>query len=307
MKTLTVWTFAVTLLATGAALQAQPKGAEPKAPNPADALLTAAKDGNVEAIKKILASGVKVDAKNEYNTTSLLMAALFGHTDAAKLLIEKGADIKAAKGGDGSPALHIASFFCYADLVKLLLSKGADINATNARGETPLDTVSAPWSDDLGKLYTGIGQALQMKLDLKHVQATRPKIAALLKKRGGKTGKRAAPEVKDVASLGLRCSYYKNGRIYVNVLGTPEGKPLAPPPGRGQEDFKPSWSKTGDMLVFFRRVKNDPVVVNWKTAICVINVDGTGFHQLTDGTHTDFNQTWTRDGKNTPIWNRRTP
>ena len=45
----------------------------------------------------------------------------------------------------------------------------------------------------------------------------------------------------------------------------------------------------------------------WKTAICVINVDGTGFHQLTDGTHTDFNQTWTRDGSNTPIWNRKNP
>ncbi|MCA8989509.1 MAG: hypothetical protein KDA78_17805, partial [Planctomycetaceae bacterium] len=71
--------------------------------------------------------------------------------------------------------------------------------------------------------------------------------------------------------------------------------------------FKPSWSKTGDMLVFFRRLKNDPDVSQWKTAICIINVDGSGFHQLTDGTHTDFNQTWTRDGTNTPIWNRKNP
>jgi len=89
----------------------------------------------------------------------------------------------------------------------------------------------------------------------------------------------------------------------VNTYGTPEGKPLT----SGHQDFKPSWSKTGDMLVFFRRLKNDPVVTNWKTAICIINVDGTGFHRLTDGTHTDFNQTWTRDGTNTPIWNRRHP
>jgi hypothetical protein len=36
-------------------------------------------------------------------------------------------------------------------------------------------------------------------------------------------------------------------------------------------------------------------------------VDGTGFHQLSDGTHTDFNPTWTRDGLNTPIWNRKNP
>jgi len=116
-----------------------------------------------------------------------------------------------------------------------------------------------------------------------------------------------ARSLKDVAALHLRCSYYKNGRIYVNVLGTPEGKPLTVPPEKGWEDFKPSWSKTGDMLVFFRRVKNDPVVTNWKTKICVINVDGTGLHELSDGTHTDFNQTWTRDGTNTPIWNRKNP
>ena len=103
------------------------------------------------------------------------------------------------------------------------------------------------------------------------------------------------------AGTGHRSSYYVNGEIHVNELGTPEGKPLT----SGHSDFKPSWSKTGDMLVFFRRVKNDPVVTNWKTAICIIRTDGTGFHKLSDGTHTDFNQTWTRDGRNIPIWNRR--
>ena len=100
-----------------------------------------------------------------------------------------------------------------------------------------------------------------------------------------------------------RFAYYKNGEIHVNVLGTPVEKPLT----SGHWDFKPSWSKTGDMLVFFRRLVNHREVGKWKTAICIVNVDGTGFHQLTDGTHTDFNQTWTRDGTNTPIWNRKNP
>ena len=100
-----------------------------------------------------------------------------------------------------------------------------------------------------------------------------------------------------------RAAYYKNGEIHVNILGTPEVKPIT----KGHWDFKPSWSKTGDKLVFFRRLVNTKEVSNWKTAICIINADGTEFHQLTDGTHTDFNQTWTRDGSNTPTWNRRTP
>ena len=92
-----------------------------------------------------------------------------------------------------------------------------------------------------------------------------------------------------------------NGEIHVNEVGKPEGKPLT----TGHMDFKPSWSKTGNMLVCFRRIKDDPVTVNWKSAIFIINVDGTGFHQLSDGTRTDFNPTWTRDGLNTPIWNRK--
>lgn len=106
-----------------------------------------------------------------------------------------------------------------------------------------------------------------------------------------------------IADEGHRASYYKDGEIHVNVLGTPEEEPLT----SGHWDFKPSWSKTDDRLVFFRRLVNDKEVSKWKTAMCIINVDGTGFHQLTDGTHTDFNQTWTRDGTNTPIWNRKHP
>jgi len=104
-----------------------------------------------------------------------------------------------------------------------------------------------------------------------------------------------------VPTTGRRISYFMNGEIHVNVPGRPEGTPLT----TGHMDFKPSWSKTGDMLVCFRRTKDDPVTVNWKSAIFIINVDGTGFHQLTDGTRTDFNPTWTRDGRNTPIWNRK--
>jgi len=44
-----------------------------------------------------------------------------------------------------------------------------------------------------------------------------------------------------------RGSYYVNGEIHVGTYGQPEGKPLT----TGHHDFKPSWSKTGDMLVFF--------------------------------------------------------
>jgi hypothetical protein len=117
----------------------------------------------------------------------------------------------------------------------------------------------------------------------------------------------AAPLVVRASGTDLsshpRISYFCNGEVHVNEIGKPEGKPLT----TGHWDFKPSWSKTGDRLVFFRRYKDDPVTVNWLSAICIINVDGTGFHELTDATVANFNPTWTRDGLNTPIWNRKNP
>jgi hypothetical protein len=199
--------------------------------------------------------------------------------------------------GNGSTALHSAAFFGHLDVVKTLVSRDAKINVSNDSSETPLDTVSGEWTEDLAGTYRAIGMALKLELDLNRLESARPGVAQYLAQQGGKSGKMA------VQSTGYRGAYFMNGEIHVNTYGEPEGTPLT----SGHQDFKPSWSKTGDMLVFFRRLKNDPVVTNWKTAIHVINVDGSGLHPLSDGTHTDFNQTWTRDGTNTPIWNRKNP
>ena len=305
MKKLTAWTLAIALLAACGPAQGEPANEKAKDSDPVAKLHAAAKEGDVKAIGQLLSSGAKVDSRGQSGVTPLFTAAIYGRADAVKLLIAKGADIKAAKDSDGATALHVAAFFCHTDTVKLLLKSSSDINALNNRSDTPLDAISAPWSEGLGEFYTGVAKALGLKLDMDSVKAARPKIAAFLKSRGGKTGRKPADSIKDVAALGIRCSYYCNGRIHVGVLGTPDGKPITEPPVKSWEDFKPSWSKTGDMLVFFRRVKNDPNVINWRTKICIIKTDGTGFHELTDGTGTNFNQTWTRDGTNTPIWNRR--
>jgi len=101
---------------------------------------------------------------------------------------------------------------------------------------------------------------------------------------------------------GSRISYYCDGELHVSLPGKSEIQRLT----TGHWDFKPSWSMTDDRLVFFRRLINDPDVGKWITAICTIKADGSGFHQLSSGHFTDFNPTWSRDGKNTPLWNRKT-
>ena len=293
MKNVAGWILLVAFLAGYGRVQPVSAAAGPDVD-----IWTAVTTGNIEAIKQHAAAGTDLNVKEPSGgATPLIVAAILGRTEATALLIENGANIN-AQNNDGSTALHGAAFFCRTETLKLLLDKNIDVNTKSIRGETPLDTVAAQWSDELEGLYKWIGGILQLQLDLERIKATRPKVAGILRKAGGKTGTEST-----VKATTFRGSYFVNGEIHVNMYGTPEGRPLT----SGHQDFKPSWSKTGDMLVFFRRLKNDPVTVNWKTAICIINVDGTGFHQLTDGTHTDFNQTWTRDGTNTPIWNRKNP
>ncbi len=121
------------------------------------------------------------------------------------------------------------------------------------------------------------------------------------------TSRAVAPDAGDeVTPTEHRGSYALNGRIHVGRFGHPDGEPVTTG-RRDQPDMKPSWSKEGDLLVFFRLMKYAEQIPDWKTAICVVKTDGTGFRMLTDGTHTDFNPTWTRDGSNLVVLNRQNP
>jgi len=264
-------------------------------------LWAAAATGDLDAVNQRLAAGADVNAKApSIGLTPLMVASLAGQTEAAELLLEKGADPD-IKNNEGNTTLHMAAFFGHVEIVEALAAAEADLKSVNVRSETALDTVKGEWDDGLERLYLGIGEALGLDIDLEKIKTARPEIAALLAKKSGQSGEAEAEA--EVQATGFTGSYFKNGEIHVNEYGTPEGEPLT----SGHQDFKPSWSKTDDMLVFFRRLVHHPVTVNWITQICIINVDGTGFHAITDGTHTDFNQTWTRDGSNTPIWNRKNP
>ena len=53
-----------------------------------------------------------------------MTASLFGHTDFAKLLLDRGADIN-LNCTDGTNALFLASMNGYTDIVSMLLAKGA--------------------------------------------------------------------------------------------------------------------------------------------------------------------------------------
>jgi hypothetical protein len=68
--------------------------------------------------------------------TALMWASERGHLGIAQLLVEKGANVNAAKTDDGYTALMLASVFGHLETVRFLLSRGASKTALNFAGMT---------------------------------------------------------------------------------------------------------------------------------------------------------------------------
>ena len=140
-------------------------------------------------LEAALANGdMKIDGHDEKGITALSWAAMAGQNEAAAWLLEKGADVN-APNRDGNGALHGAAFLGQLEIAKLLLDNEAKVNARSQRGETPLDSCSPPWGEETKGIIGFIGGILELEVDLKKAETNRPKIAALLKEKGGLSGK----------------------------------------------------------------------------------------------------------------------
>ncbi|MBN2329926.1 MAG: ankyrin repeat domain-containing protein [Candidatus Omnitrophica bacterium] len=150
---------------------------------------TAAAAGNTAELQKHIAAGTDLNQKEPAGGgTPLIAASALGQTEAARLLINNGAELE-IKNNDGSTALMTAVFFCYPEIVKLLLENGAEVNTTNNAGSTPMDVVGGEWSQELEGIYKMVAGILKMDLDLERIKKVRSSVAEILKKHGGKTSK----------------------------------------------------------------------------------------------------------------------
>ena len=117
-------------------------------------LLRAAKAGDVEAVRLLLAHGANPNLPNIQGVTPVMAAAGLGSNEidtrgrfktepelvaCVDLLVKAGADVN-AHDHNGSTALHGAALFGYDDVVKDLVAHNADINAKDKKGMTPLDS-----------------------------------------------------------------------------------------------------------------------------------------------------------------------
>jgi uncharacterized protein len=118
-------------------------------------VMRAAKSGDVEMMKLLLAAGANPNATLAH-TTALMFAAGFGWRDgspiapsydqgspkeaidAIALLLDLGLDINASNDA-GDTALHVAATGRGSpDIVRFLVERGASLQAKNKRGQTPL-------------------------------------------------------------------------------------------------------------------------------------------------------------------------
>jgi ankyrin repeat protein len=98
-------------------------------------LLFAARSGDVESARLLLAGGAGVDAALPDGMSALVLAAHSGNAQVGMLLLEQGADPDASE--IGYTALHAAVLRAGLDLVKALLAHGASPDLRITRG-TPV-------------------------------------------------------------------------------------------------------------------------------------------------------------------------
>jgi ankyrin repeat protein len=98
---------------------------------------TAARDANVDEVRRLIAAGSDVNEPEADGTTPLLWAAHQGSPELVSLLLKAGADADAANNFGVTPLLE-ASRSGDAATIKALLEGGADIAASSREGETPL-------------------------------------------------------------------------------------------------------------------------------------------------------------------------
>ena len=140
-----------------------------------DALIDAAKAGDIARLQSLLASAPQLAAKRLPSGESPVMAALYrGHHAVVDALVEAGADVDvfaaAATGRlpalkralaqpgtvtaysyDGWTPLHLGAFFGQLEAVRLLLDAGADPRAVsrNSLANTPLHAATAGKHSDV--------------------------------------------------------------------------------------------------------------------------------------------------------------
>jgi uncharacterized protein len=155
-------------------------------------LFEASAAGEIERVERLLAEGgAETNAYSGDGWTPLHLAAFFGHTKIAEMLLAHQADVAArSRNANGNTPLHAALAGNHKFVAGVLVGGGADVNAPDAAGWRPLHLAAANNNLDAMKALIAQGadvvaangegkSALSLAQEKNHREA-----AALLRRHG---------------------------------------------------------------------------------------------------------------------------
>lgn len=117
-------------------------------------LIRASKSGDMQAVNTLLVQGAPMDGKDSHGMTALFWAVSGGHKAVVQALLAKGAPVKGAAGAD---PLMEAAIQGHVEIVRLLLDKGADPNTKGWRGLTPLAAATKERHEEIREMLLKAG------------------------------------------------------------------------------------------------------------------------------------------------------
>jgi ankyrin repeat protein len=115
------------------------------------ALCMAAAHGRLEAARLLLDGGADPSLAGSDDSTPLMEAAACGHLEVLRLLLARGAAVDAVSLGDGWTAFHFACFQNRAECVEALARVGCDVGLKANNGETGREIVEVRGSKDAAR------------------------------------------------------------------------------------------------------------------------------------------------------------
>ncbi|KAG2187588.1 hypothetical protein INT44_005277 [Umbelopsis vinacea] len=123
---------------------------------------TAAGDGQLDRVKELVESGIDTNCHDDFGYTPLHAAASYGHLDVIEYLISQGGNIDIEDFDGDTPLFVVES----PEAAKFLIEKGADASHRNHEGTTPaINAASEGWREVAEEIAKVTGETLTEEED----------------------------------------------------------------------------------------------------------------------------------------------